>query len=76
MSPLYLVCALCGRKQAEGLLSRGAWGHVELEGGGSLRACPQCKGAHSDWERRVVATSGGRMGAVYAPEGEGDLTGR
>jgi hypothetical protein len=76
VSPLYLVCVLCGRKQAEGLLSRGAWGHVELEGGGALRACPRCKGTHTDWERRVVATTAGRIGAVYAPDNERDLTGR
>ncbi len=76
MSPLYLVCVLCGRRQAEGLLSRAAWGAVELEGGGSVRACPECKGTYSDWERRIVAASGGRVGAIYAPDGEGDLTGR
>ncbi|MDQ3670790.1 MAG: hypothetical protein M3377_11005 [Actinomycetota bacterium] len=70
MSPLYLVCVLCGRRQAEGLLSRGAWGHVELEGGGAVRACPHCKGTYPDWERRVVAVTGGRVGAVYAPDGE------
>jgi hypothetical protein len=68
LSRLYLICALCGRRQAEGLLSRGAWGHVELDDGGALRACPQCKATHSDWERRVVATTGGRVGAVYTPE--------
>jgi hypothetical protein len=70
MSPLYLVCVLCGRKQAEGLLSRGAWGHVDLEDGGAARACPGCKGTYSDWERRVVATASGRVGGVYAPGGE------
>ncbi len=52
MSPLYLECALCGRKQADGLLSRGAWGHVQLVNG-SLSACAGCKGTNADWEERL-----------------------
>lgn len=55
MSRLYLHCGLCGRKQADGLLSRGFWAHIELGGGNALRACPTCKQA-SDWEQRLRAT--------------------
>ncbi len=67
MSRLYLECALCGRKQAEGLLSRAAWGHVEVSGQRPLRACPSCKGTYSDWETRVVSAAGGRVGGVMMP---------
>jgi hypothetical protein len=51
---LYLSCGLCGRKQAEGLLSRAHWGHTESRDGGALRACPTCKQEHSDWENRLL----------------------
>jgi hypothetical protein len=57
MSRLYLSCGLCGRKQADGLLSRGYWGHVELGGGNALRACPTCKQQHADWETRLRAST-------------------
>lgn len=53
---LLLHCTLCGRKQADGLLSRNAWGHLSLEDGNVLRACSSCKGQYSDWEIRVRAT--------------------
>ncbi len=53
MSRLYLLCGLCGRQQADGLLSRGYWGHLELGNGSALRACPTCKEQHSDWESRL-----------------------
>lgn len=59
MGRLFLHCVLCGRKQAEGLLSRMAWGHVEVNGGGMVSACPACKEAHSDWEDRVRSGSEG-----------------
>jgi hypothetical protein len=75
MSRLYLECALCGRKQAEGLLSRAAWGHFEREGETPLRACPSCKGTYSDWETRVVSAAGGRVGGVIAPP-DGDSRAR
>ena len=55
MSRLYLFCGLCGRQQADGILSRGYWGHLELGGGNALRACPTCKEQHSDWEARLRA---------------------
>jgi hypothetical protein len=73
MSTLYLHCALCGRKQAAGLLSRGHWGHLEVQTG-PIRACPTCKERYSDWETRLLATVDGqalgvtdspRYGAVY-----------
>ena len=56
---LYLTCGLCGRKQADGLLSRGLWGHLEATPHGTLRACPTCKESTSDWQERLVqATTG------------------
>jgi hypothetical protein len=54
MSNLYLTCGLCGRKQADGLLSRGAWGHHDAGAYGTLRACPTCKAQHDDWPERLV----------------------
>jgi hypothetical protein len=68
MSPLYLHCAICGRKQADGLLSRGQWGHVALEDGTARQACPACKSSNADWETLVVASGNGRVGAVYGTE--------
>lgn len=53
MSRLFLHCALCGRKQADGLLSRGYWGQLESGNGTPLRACPTCKGTYADWEERL-----------------------
>jgi hypothetical protein len=57
MSRLYLLCGLCGRQQADGLLSRGYWGHLEVTSTYVLRACPSCKEQHSDWELRLRATA-------------------
>ena len=48
-----LTCGLCGRKQADGLLSRGSWGHLQLGEGSSVCACPTCKGEYGDWEERL-----------------------
>jgi hypothetical protein len=56
MAGLFLHCTLCGRKQADGLLSRNAWGHLPLDSGHVLRACSTCKGQHGDWEVRLRAT--------------------
>lgn len=53
MSRLYMSCALCGRKQAHGLLSHASWGVVEVSGGSSYRVCPTCKETHRDWEERA-----------------------
>ena len=63
MSRLFLHCGLCGRKQADGLLSRGYWGHVELGAGHALRACPTCKQEHMDWEARLRASHTGGAAA-------------
>ncbi len=57
MSRLFLRCGLCGRQQADGLLSRGYWGHLDAGNGHALRACPTCKEQHSDWETRLRAES-------------------
>jgi hypothetical protein len=58
MSRLYLSCEFCGRKQADGLLSRWHWGHLDIGNGGELRACPGCKQQYPDWEERLRATAG------------------
>jgi hypothetical protein len=50
-------CSLCDRRQADGLLSRGMWGHVQHHGT-ELHACPTCRQS-SDWEDRVRASAGG-----------------
>lgn len=59
MSRLFLHCGLCARKQADGLISRGYWGHIEFDNGTALRACPACKGQYPDWEQRLLATLNG-----------------
>lgn len=68
MARLYLHCAICSRKQAEGLLSGAAWGRVEVPAqasvdhpalsGTTLRACPTCIGRHPDWQSRLLAALG------------------
>lgn len=64
MSRLYLTCCLCGRKQADGLLSRGAWGHLETAANGTLCACPTCKTSNADWQALVLAGTNGGKAAV------------
>jgi hypothetical protein len=56
MTRLYMSCALCGRKQAHGLLSHAYWAQVEVAGGSSHRVCPTCREQHRDWEERARAT--------------------
>ncbi|MDQ3858203.1 MAG: hypothetical protein M3327_07120 [Actinomycetota bacterium] len=68
MSRLYLHCAFCGRRQADGLLSRAHWGHVVLPDGSARQVCPACKSANADWETAVVASAEGRVAAVYDTE--------
>ena len=67
MSRLYLRCVICGRQQADGLLSRAAWVHVVRADRSSASACPTCKETHSDVEQRLhsvdVSTTG--YGGVY-----------
>jgi hypothetical protein len=53
MSRLYLRCEICGRQQADGLLSRANWGHVVRDDRSTASACPNCKETHSDWEQRL-----------------------
>jgi hypothetical protein len=64
MSRLYLHCALCSRKQADGLISGAAWGRFDVPqdaetkhpayGGTTLRACPTCVQRHPDWRERLL----------------------
>jgi hypothetical protein len=60
MAGLYLNCALCGRRQAGGLLSSAAWGRVEqASANGATRAaelcaCPACVERHPDWREQLV----------------------
>jgi len=62
---LYLTCRLCGRKQADGLLSRGHWGHLDAGPYGKLQACPTCKERHSaDWQDQLRATVNGASAAA------------
>jgi hypothetical protein len=68
MSRLYLVCGLCGRQQADGILSRGYWGHLEVTSTYFLRACPTCKEQHPDWEARLRATQPGAFEASAFPQ--------
>lgn len=49
---LYLNCGLCGRKTADGLLSRAAWAHVEVKPGSVASACPTCRST-PDWETKL-----------------------
>jgi hypothetical protein len=60
---LYLTCGLCGRKQADGLLSRNSWGHLDDVSHGPLRACPTCKESNSDWQAKLVTGANGDTGA-------------
>ena len=68
MSRLYLVCVVCSRRQADGLISGAAWGRLELPDGvevehpalrGSLfRCCPSCVQSHPDWQSELLASLG------------------
>jgi len=72
---LYLHCAICSRKQADGLLSGAAWGRLELPPGAEaenpglrgskIRACPTCIGRHPDWHDRLIASLG--LAASFGP---------
>lgn len=67
MARLYLHCALCDRKQADGLLSGAAWGRFEVGAaaaghralnGTALRVCPTCAERHPDWRNRLATSLG------------------
>jgi len=59
VATLYLHCAICGRKQAGGLLSASAWRQTPLPAGAAVdhpavsdslvRACPGCVARDADW---------------------------
>jgi hypothetical protein len=52
-----LTCAICGRRQALGLLSMQSWGTTD--GSQNLHACPDCQQEHPDWRDRLVRLSSG-----------------
>jgi hypothetical protein len=68
MARLYLHCAICDRKQADGLISGAAWGRLEVDPavvsdhpalkGSELRVCPTCVGRHPDWQERIRSALG------------------
>ncbi len=68
MATLYLHCAICGRKQTNGLLSSGAWGAAPLPAGAAVdhpsirdaavRACPTCVAKDSAWASSALAAVG------------------
>lgn len=68
MARLYLHCALCNRKQADGLLSGAAWGRLMLPPGAvidhpglqgaALRVCPTCIGRHPNWSSELRRSLG------------------
>jgi hypothetical protein len=67
MSRLYLHCAICSRRQADGLISGAAWGRVEVPHdteialayrGTTLRVCPTCVHTHIDWQERLMIAVG------------------
>ena len=65
MSPLYLRCGVCGRHQADGILSRSSWVHVSLADGKNASACPECQEKHADWEQRIQADAGSNTQSTY-----------
>jgi hypothetical protein len=68
MSRLYLVCAVCSRRQADGLISGAAWGRLELPPGTDVehpaikgshfRCCPSCVERHPDWQESLLSSLG------------------
>ena len=65
---LYLHCAICNRKQADGIISGTAWARLELPPGaevdhpalrGSMfRVCPTCQERHADWRESLLGSLG------------------
>jgi hypothetical protein len=68
MSRLYLVCAICDRRQADGLLSGAAWGRTQLPPGASVEhpavkgtsvlACPSCVSSNPAWAQAAFGALG------------------
>lgn len=71
---LYLHCAVCSRKQANGLLSGAAWGKAPVPPGavvdhpavrdGHVRACPDCVGRHREWHIVALTAVGVSVAAL------------
>jgi hypothetical protein len=67
MPRLYLVCAVCDRRQAEGLISGAAWKRLALPAGTAIEhpavkgsmllTCPSCAG-NPGWAEQAL----GRVG--------------
>jgi hypothetical protein len=76
MSRLDLHCVVCGRRQADGLISGAAWGRFEIPeeiasahpgiDGTLLRACPSCVSDAPDWQTRVSSSLGIAPAAAQA----------
>jgi hypothetical protein len=47
-----LTCAICGRRQALGLMSMQSWGTAE--GSQKVHACPDCQQEHRDWRDQLA----------------------
>lgn len=68
MSRLYLLCVVCSRQQADGLLSGAAWGKLELPEnadvehpalkGSHFRCCPSCVQRHPGWQEELLSSLG------------------
>jgi len=54
-----LSCALCGRKQSAGILSRRSWGEQRRRGK-TVQACPLCRALHPDWAARLAPATADR----------------
>lgn len=67
MSRLFLSCALCGRKQAAGLLSHARWASLDVGPGSAHRVCPLCQEETPDWEQRVRAVLADELGLGDEP---------
>jgi hypothetical protein len=68
MSRLYLVCAICDRRQADGLISGAAWARMELPPGTAIEhpavkgttllTCPSCVASDPAWARNALSAVG------------------
>jgi hypothetical protein len=68
MSRLYLVCAICSRRQADGLISGAAWARMELPRdieiqhpavkGSTLLTCPACVSTDPGWAEAALGSVG------------------
>jgi hypothetical protein len=68
MSRLYLVCAICDRRQADGLISGAAWGRTELPPGTAIEhpavkgtallTCPTCVSKDPGWAQSAFGAVG------------------